>query len=80
MINIADMVSRELSAYVLRQRDSDAGSAQLQVKSPDRTHKERPSVSLKLETYRDPAKTYFGKVPQEIINRYPRLVFAKSVS
>ncbi|KAL5262010.1 hypothetical protein ACHWQZ_G007649 [Mnemiopsis leidyi] len=76
----SDMVSRELSAYVLGRRNTDSGSAQLQVKSPERTHREMLTASLKLDTYREPSKTYFGKVPQDIIIRYPSVFGDKGVT
>ena len=65
------MVSRELSAYVLR-RTANSGAAQMQVKSPERTDKEKGEASLRFDKYRQPAQTYFGMVPPAVMNRFPR--------
>ncbi|XP_063691882.1 laminin-like protein epi-1 isoform X2 [Bolinopsis microptera] len=68
--NFADMLSRELSAYVQR-RNPGTGFAQMQVKSPQGTSREKVEASLKFERHRSPSKTYFGMVPNKVMSRFP---------
>ena len=65
------MLSRELSAYVQR-RNPGTGFAQMQVKSPQGTVREKVEASLKFERHRTPSKTYFGMVPNKVMSRFPR--------